>query len=245
MTTCVRSATAAVGLTAALSSAVCLQAGAAPAQQPDAAAIIHRVDAAAQYRYDNVLGFTDVEHYAIYRGNDETHPAAEMTVKSTYRKGSGKTYEILSQKGSQFLIRIGLRPLLDNERDINLPGKVAQSWFTSANYEMGLKSPATERMNGRECYVLGITAKHKAPNMIDGTLWVDAQNGMIVRVDGIASKSPSAFSGAPHLMRDYMDLEGFPEATHAHAESKSMFFGRTVVTIDYSQYHLELGQNGR
>ncbi len=245
MSTCVRTAAAAVGLTAAVSSAVWLQAGAMPAQQPDAAGVIHRVDAAAQYRYDNVLGFTDVEHYAIFRGNDETHPAAEMTVKTTYRQGSGKTYEILSQKGSSFLVRVGLRPLLDNEKDINLPGKVEQSWFTSANYEMKLKSPATQRMNGRDCYLLDVIAKRKATNMINGTMWADAQSGMIVRLDGIATRSPSALSSAPRLMRDYIDLDGFPMAVHARAESNSLFFGRTVVTIDYSQYHLQLRQNGR
>jgi len=29
-------------------------------------------------------------------------------------------------------------------------------------------------------------------------------------------------------------------ATHARAESSSMLFGRTVVVIDYSDYHFEL-----
>jgi hypothetical protein len=32
-------------------------------------------------------------------------------------------------------------------------------------------------------------------------------------------------------------------AMHARAESTSMLFGRTVVTIDYSGYELQLRQN--
>jgi hypothetical protein len=166
--------------------------------------------------------------------------AAEITVKCTYRKESGKTYQVLSQKGSALLIRVGLRPLLDNEKDINIPGKVQQSWFTSANYEMKLKPAPAQQTNGRDCYVFDVKTKRKATNMIDGTLWVDAQNGMIVRLDGIASRSPSPLSSAPHMTRDYANIDGFPMATHAHAESKSGFFGRTVVTIDYSQYQLQI-----
>jgi negative regulator of sigma E activity len=226
--------------TSLLLGAAVLLPAAAPAQQPDAAALIHRIDAAAQYRYDNVLGFTDVEHYAIFRGSDETRPAAEMTVKTTYRKGSGKSYEILSESGSSLLLRIGLHPLLDNEKDINVPGHVELSWFTSANYGMKLKSAATQRMNGHDCYAFDVTAKRKAPNMIDGTIWVDAQNGLLMRIDGTASKSPSVFAGAMHMMRDYTNLDGFSMAVHARAESDSGVIGRTVVTIDYGQYQLQL-----
>ena len=116
-----------------------LSVAAQPAQQPDVAAIIRDLDAANQARFDNVLSFTDVEHYAVFRGSDQTHPAAEMTVKMTYTKGIGKDYVILSKSGSSLIQRVGLQPLLDNEKAINNPARVAQSWFTSSNYEMHLK----------------------------------------------------------------------------------------------------------
>ncbi len=211
------------------------------AQGPDAAAVIGRIDAAVEARYENVLGFTDLEHYTVYRGKDETHPVAEMTAKDTYRKGAGKTYTVLSQRGSTLVIRLGLKPLLENEEKINVPGKVAQSWFTSANYAMRLKPGGAQRLNGRDCFALSIDPKQKAPNMIDGTLWVDARDESIAQVAGVASKSPSAFAGTTQMMRQYTEIDGFPMATHARAESSSMFFGRTVVIIDYSDYHLQIG----
>jgi hypothetical protein len=212
----------------------------APAQQPDQAAVIASIDAEVRYRYDNVLGFTDIEQYSVFRGEDRTHPAAEMTVKTTYRRGVGKNYEILSQSGSSLIIHFGLRPLLDNEKAINEPGNVEHSWFTSANYEMKLRPGGPQLLDGRNCFVLDITARQKAPNMIDGTLWVDAQDGQIVKLDGTASKSPSAFAGTTHMMRQYAGMSGFPMATHARAESSSLLFGRTVVTIDYSGYQLQI-----
>ena len=140
---------------------------------------------------ENVLGFTDIEHYAVYRGSDETHPVAEMTVKDTYKKGVGKTYTILSQSGSGIVMRFGLKPLLENEKSINKPGNVEKSWFTSANYEMKLKPGGRQRLNGRDCYVLDITPNGRLPILIDGTLWVDAETGA----------SPRSMESRPRALR--------------------------------------------
>ena len=210
------------------------------AQQPDGAAIIRDLDAANQSRYDRVLGFSDVEHYAVFRGSDDVHPAAEMTVRVTYRKGVGKSYEILSQSGSDLVIKYGLRPLLDNEKALNDPAHVAQSWFTSANYEMKLKPGVTPTSDGRPCIALAITPLRKAPNMIEGALWIDTRDHTIAEVEGIASKSPSVFSGNAHMMRRYSNMQGYAMATHARAESHSMLFGRTVVIIDYRDYQFQI-----
>ena len=213
---------------------------AAKAQPPDQAAIIRQIDAAVAIRVDNVLGFTDVEHYSVYRGGDEIHSVAEMSVRDTYKKGVGKEYTVLSESGSSIILRFGLKPQLENERTINLPGNVEKSWFTSANYEMKLKSGGMQRINGRDCYALAITPKAAAPNLIIGTLWADAKDGSLVQIDGVSSKSPSAFAGTTRAMRQYANVNGFAMALHARAESNSRLFGQTVITIDYNNYQLQL-----
>jgi hypothetical protein len=185
-----------------------------------------------------VLGFTVTEHYVVYRGSDETHAAAEMTVKTTYKRGTGKSYQILSQSGSGLIVRFGLRPLLDNERAINDPAKVVTSWFTPDNYEMKLKPGLTRQIGGRECVAIAMKPKRKAPNMVEGTLWVDARDASIGEIEGVASKSPSVFAGTTQMMRTYTTIKGYAMAQHARAESSGVF-GRTVVTIDYLDYKIE------
>lgn len=212
------------------------------AQQPDQSAVIHNIDAAVAARVDNILGFTDVEHYSVYRSGDETHPVAEMTVRDTYKKGVGKQFTELSESGSGLILRFGLKSLINNDVTINLPGNVEKSWFTSANYEMKLKPGGVERLNGRDCYVLAITPRAEAPNLIIGTLWADANDGSLVQIEGVSSKSPSAFAGTTRVMRQYTNVSGFSMAMHARAESNSMLFGQTVIVIDYSNYQLQLRQ---
>jgi hypothetical protein len=163
-----------------------------------------------------------------------------MTVQTLYRQGSGKSYTILSESGSEFIRNHVLRTLLDNEKNLNLPGIVEHSWFTSANYEMQLKPGGIQLLDGRECLAVAITPRRKAPNLIVGTLWVDAKDGSIVQIAGTASQSPSIFTGPAQVMRHYATVSGYAMATQARAVSNSFLLGRTTVTIDYRDYQIQL-----
>jgi outer membrane lipoprotein-sorting protein len=225
---------------AAVSFLALLGAIAITAQQLDSSTVIRGVDAAVKARLDNVASYTVTEHYAVYRSGDETNPAAEMTVRTDYRRETGKSYTIVSQSGSEIIRRLVLSAILDNEKRINEPGNVKASWLISANYEMKLKPGGIQRLDERNCFALAITPMRKAPNMIEGTLWVDAEDGSIVRIEGTASQSPSIFTGPAHVMRQYADVSGFAMATYARAVSNSFLFGRTVVTVDYRDYQMQL-----
>jgi outer membrane lipoprotein-sorting protein len=211
-----------------------------PAQQLDASSVIQQVDAAVKARFDNLAGYTVTEHYAVYRGKDETHSVAEMTVKTTYARETGKSYNILSQSGSQLIRNLVLSAILDNEKHINEPGVREGSWITSANYDMKLKPGGTQVLDGRECLLLALTPKRKAPYLLQGTLCVDASDGSIVQVEGVSSASSSVLTGPTKMMRQYENLEGFAEATHARAVSDSFLFGQTIVKIDYQDYQFQL-----
>ncbi len=212
----------------------------AQATQPDEASILRGVDAAVKARVEGIAGFIVTEHYAVYRNNDEAHPAAEMTVKTTYKKETGKSYAIISESGSTILRKLVLNSILDSEQRINLPGTREGSWITSANYEMKLKPGGPQRVGERDCFVLTLNPRQKATNMIVGTLWVDTKDESIVQIEGTASKSISVFTGPTQLMRQYAMVNGFAEATHARAVSDSFLFGQTVVTINYSGYDIKI-----
>jgi len=209
-------------------------------QLPDEATVIRGIDAVIKARFDAVLSFTDVEHYAVYRGGDETHPAAEMTVKMAYNKDTGKTYTVVSETGSEILRHFVFDALLADEKRINEPANREASWFTSANYEMKLQPGGIQRVDGRDCLAVAINPRLKASNLIQGTMWVDAKDFSTVRIEGVSTKSPSMLTGPSHVMRQYSLISGFAQAMHARAESDSTLFGRTIVTIDYREYQMNL-----
>lgn len=212
----------------------------ATAQQPDTAAVIQQVDAAVKARVENIVGYTATEHYSVYRSKDEIHPVAEMTVRTDYRRDTGKSYTILSQTGSEIIRRLVLGEILNNEKQLSQPGIQEGAWITSANYEMNLKPGGTQSLDGRNCLVLALTPRRKTPYLIEGTLWVDAKDGSIVQVQGTAPKSSSIFTGPTQLIRQYTNVGGYPQATHVRAVSNSFMFGQTIVKIDYQDYQIQL-----
>lgn len=211
---------------------------AAARAQAAGAAVYQRIDAAVQSREQHLAGFTDIEKYDVYHGDDQTHPAAEITVKMSYRRGVGRRYQVIAQSGSDLIRRFGLIPLLKREEDLSSPGNMERAWFTTANYEMKLKSGKIEQLNGYPCYAVSITPRHKAPNALQGTLWVNARDGSIVKVDGEATRRPSILAGPTRMMREYKEVNGYAMATDARAVSNGRFIGRTVVTVEYRDYHL-------
>lgn len=213
-------------------------AASATSQQLDQASVIQNIDRAVMARVNGIAGYTVTEHYSVFRNHDEQHPAAEMTVKTTYRKETGKSYEILSESGSSILRKMVLGAILDNEKHINQPGVREGSWFVSANYDMRLKSGQIEVTDGRDCVAVTISPKRKTTYLIEGTLWVDPKDGTIVKVEGQSSKSPSLFTGPTQMSRVYVNIDDFAEATHARAVSNSPI-GQTVVTIDYTGYRIQ------
>ena len=208
------------------------------AQQIDNATAIGNIDAAVKWRVDHVAGYTDTEHYKIFRSGDEKNSSAEMVVKTTYRPESGKQYQVQSHSGSSLIYKFLLQPMLESEHDLNLPGKVGASFLTSANYNMQLKQSAPVQQDGRLCWAVAISPRRKASNLIDGTIWVDTKDFTIVRIEGVTSKSASFLASPARVMRQYMSISGFAQATHARAESESLF-GKVVVTIDYEGYQIQ------
>jgi outer membrane lipoprotein-sorting protein len=211
-----------------------------PAQQLDTAGVIQQVDAAVKARVESIESYTVTEHYAVYRNKDEAHPVAEMTVNTSYNKDTGKSYTIVAETGSSIIRSLILGAILDNEKRLNQPGIREGAWFTSANYEMKLKPGGIQPLNGRECLILALVPRRKAPYLIEGTLWVDSKDGSIVQVQGTASKSSSLLTGPTQVIRQYANVFGFSQAIHARAVSNSFMFGETIVTIEYQNYQVQL-----
>ena len=123
-----------------------------PAQEVDPASVIQKVDAAVKARIQNVARYTATEHYAVFRDKSESHPIAEMTVITTYREATGKSYEIVSQTGSKIIQKLVLGAILENEKHLNEPGIREGAWITSANYEMTMKPGGTQPLDGRTAW---------------------------------------------------------------------------------------------
>src|ERR1700739_4760958 len=84
------------------------------------AAILQGIDASVYARETNLLGYTVTEHYVVYRNHDEQHAAADMVVKTTYRRDVGKSFSIVSLQGSMVMRKM-LEEVLAPEEKMTQP----------------------------------------------------------------------------------------------------------------------------
>lgn len=210
------------------------------AQSDPGPPVVQRIDASVNARERGLLGYTVTEHYAVFRSHDQEHPAAEMWVKTTYRKDAGKSYSIQSESGSE-LLRKALEMILDSEKRVTQPVNRPGAVITSQNYEMVVKGsePVKGQDGLQECIAVTLKPRRESPYLFNGTIWVDAHNGSIVQLHGLTAKSPSIFTGASEVSRQYTTIDGFPMAAHAQAISSSWLLGQTVIKIDYLNYQIE------
>lgn len=209
-------------------------------QPPESAPVLKGVDASVARREAGLVGYTAIEHYAVFRGSDAAHAAAEMTVRATYRSASGKSYEILSETGSPFLRKAVLERTLQNERALTKPTERVRALIDTGNYEMQVESNAT--LGNRPCVALQISPRRAASYLFAGQIWVDSRDGSIVQLKGTTAKPLSILTGRTQVERRYTLIDGYPMATRATATTSVAMIGEIRMVIDYSDYHLQLAQ---
>ena len=200
-------------------------------------AVIQGIDASVRARENNLLGYTVTEHYAVYRNHDEQHAVADMVVKTTYKRDVGKNFNVVSLQGSMVMRKM-LEEVLATEKKMTQPANRITAVIIPANYEMAVKGPAT--VGGHNCIAVAIKPRKPSPYVFNGTVLVDEKSEAIVQLEGVASKSPTFFSGPSQVFRQYAMIDGFSMATHARAVSNSSVLGQTIVKIDYLGYELDV-----
>jgi hypothetical protein len=196
--------------------------------------LIRQIDQAELRRESTLAGYTVTEYYTIK--NSHLSKAAEATIETTYKRGQGKSYKVLSRSGPSLLQNSVLDRLLQGEIQMSR-GKVRErAVITSANYE--IKLIGKESAGGTACDVLELVPKRKSPYLLKGRLWVDAAKMMAVKIEGKPSTSASFFSGRPQVVLEYKQMNGFALPQRSHAVSSNFLFGQSTVDIEYRDYHV-------
>jgi hypothetical protein len=196
--------------------------------------LIRAIDQAEGFREQHLAGYSVTEHYSVHNARFQT--AAQMTVKTTYTVGAGKSYEVVSRSGSEMLQKRVLDRLLEAEKEMSEGQARDKALLISANYD--IKLAGEENFNGRRCIIVHLDPKSKSRNVLKGRAWLDAKDYSLVRIEGRPTASASFWAGKPLIVRDYENMRGFSVATRSHAISDSLLLGRTELMIDYVSYQI-------
>ena len=194
--------------------------------------IIQGANQAELDRETNLTGYSVTEHYTLRNSRYST--STKITVAAIYKKGAGKSFQVLSRSGSSALQARVLDRLLQEETDMSHGDARQHALINSANYKMRLIGQ--ESVAGQPCDILELTPLAKSTHLLKGRIWVDEKDHSLVRIEGKPGASPSFFTGRPMIVREYVKTDGFSMAKQSRATTEGFLLGKTDLTIDYSDY---------
>ncbi len=200
--------------------------------QPTTSEVVQRLVARNEQRSQRAGAYTSRRHYHVaYRGFP--HAAeADMIVDAICSGSSSKQFEVVSESGSHLLLDHVLKKLLKTEQDD--AHHRADSALTPANYAFNLVR--TEVDDGRPVYVLTVEPIKPRALLYRGTIWVDAQDYAVVRLDAQPARNPSFWIRNTQIDREYEKTGDFWLPRSDRSETKVRLGGTAVLTIDYDNY---------
>ena len=199
---------------------------------PSAEEVVTKMMQFDAQRQSEQTGYTAVRHYAAV--NKKRH--AEMVVRVSCDSSGAKEFTIVSEEGSGSIRKHVFHKLLSEETEASRRGTRTSTRLIPDNYQfqmVGLETLATG-----PAYVLSVTPKTPNKYLIDGNIWVDANDYSIVRIEGQPAKNPSFWVHSVHFVHTYQKVGQFWFASSTHSTSEIRIFGESELTIDNSDYNL-------
>jgi outer membrane lipoprotein-sorting protein len=182
-------------------------------------------------------GYSGTRTYVLE--NDAHHKRAEMTVRIACQRDGTKEFEVLSSTGWGGARKHVFSRLLEAEAAASKPGSGDDSRVTPENYSF--RMIGTEEIDGRTTYAIEVTPKLPKKYLIRGTIWVDARDYAIVRMQGSPARNPSFFIKSVHFTHTYEKSGVLWLPASDVSVSDARIFGPTQLTILYHDYDLGTG----
>jgi hypothetical protein len=157
---------------------------------------------------------------------------ATLEVRTTFHRPNMLESQVLRAEGSKIIRERVFKKILEEENDTNSKQTKQQIDIGPANYSFSYLG--WEDCDGRECYRLGITPKRKEKYLIEGRIWIDAEDWGIVRVQGSLTKRPSFWARQTQIDRRYKRIDGMWLDDRLESISDLLIAGRSSLTIQYS-----------
>ena len=157
---------------------------------------------------------------------------ATLEVTTTFRRPDTLESQVLRAEGSKFIRERVFDKILEAENETQSTPAKQQMDIVPANY--GFSYLGRENCAGRACYRLGIAPKRKEKYLIEGQIWIDAEDWGIVRIQGSPAKRPSFWARQTQIDRRFKRIEGMWLNETLESISDVLIAGRSSLKIQYS-----------
>jgi hypothetical protein len=208
---------------------------------PSADVLVARMLARNAERQKQLPGYRGMRRYVLE--NDRMNKHAEMVVRVEGDENETKHFEVVSEEGWKGARKHVLQRMLATESEASSPELRIKARLSPANYEFQIAG--TELLGDRMAYVIDVVPRRHEERLIEGRIWIDAQDYALARVEGKPAKNPSFWTSSVHFVHTYRKSGPFwfPASTESVTEVR--IFGATSLTIHYFDYTPNLSQTAQ
>jgi outer membrane lipoprotein-sorting protein len=197
-----------------------------------------------EQRQADFAGYTATRHYVATNKNRH----AEMVARVDCSGDGVEQFQIVSENGSGTIRQYVFHKLLNEEADASRQERRDRTRITPQNYTFQIVRQ--DVLDTGPAYVLTVHPKSENKFLMRGTIWVDARDYSIVRIDGQPARSPSFWLHSVHFVRTYRKVAQMWLTSSIHSTEEIRLFGPAELWIETSDYVLKsptnhLAQTGR
>jgi Outer membrane lipoprotein-sorting protein len=194
-------------------------------QRPDLSTIVQRMEQAARENREHYRAYIVTRNYRLF-GGSEQNPSSEVMADISFVPPATKDFTITQKKGSSRGEAV-VRRILESERKDTASGQ-APGAVTHENYDFTFIGE--QRLDGNDCYLLGLKPKRKEKNVLIGRAWVDKNSYLVRRVQGDMVKMPSWWVKAAQVTLEFGDVNGMWLQMRTKATADVRIFGPHTLT---------------
>ena len=160
--------------------------------------------------------------------NERMDKTAWMDVWTEADVNGGFKYTVVAEGGSGFIRSKVFRASLEKEREMYAAGDPSRAALTTDNY---IFEDGGTALNGLSA--LTVTPRRKDVLLVDGSIFLNPQDGELMRIEGRLAKAPSFWVPRVEIERSFQRIAGarMPVATRAVANIRMA--GRATFEMTY------------
>lgn len=197
------------------------------------------LEARNELRKAALLDYTVQRIYQVVDLSGKVH--AEETGEMQFRAPDQKTFVTTSATGSGIIRRMALNPLISSEIEAAAGKTHHDSAISPANYSLELLGE--QEVGPHHCFVAKAIPKRKEKYLFEGTLWIDADDYAIVRIEGHPAKKLSFWIERAEFVRQYKKVDGFWLPAKDQTQVQVRLYGKKVLTIEHQNYVVNANLN--
>jgi hypothetical protein len=150
-----------------------------------------------------------------------------MHVLTSMDAEQGFRFEVLAEGGSSYVRDKVLKPTLMKEVEASKSGESARAVLSDVNYEFSQAEPLDGLVR------VGLIPRRRDLMLVKGAVFLSAEDGDLVRIEGELAKTPSFWTRKVHVVRRYGRVAGFRVPLTMDSTAQIMIAGASTFSMTY------------